>query len=285
MNQPKNLQSITRKTLLYKSGVEYADYGLNHIEGCSHGCTYPCYAMMMKKRCGQVKTYEDWIHPKIVENTLELLSTELPRLKDKINEVFLCFATDPFMYGVNEVNDLSLQIVQTLNDWNIKTVTVSKGVYPSALASKTKYGTQNEYGSTLVSLDEDFRRIYEPHASPISERVKALRKLHDSGLKTWVSMEPYPTPNIMKQDIREILSEISFVDRIVFGKWNYNRKTSDFSYYKNFYNSMSYQVLNFCAKNSIEVHIKEGTISPGCLKNSDEETFISGYLLTNRVGG
>jgi DNA repair photolyase len=67
----EKLTEITRKTLLYKSGVEYADYGLNHAEGCSHGCTYPCYAMMMKKRHGIVSSYEDWIKPKIVSNALE----------------------------------------------------------------------------------------------------------------------------------------------------------------------------------------------------------------------
>lgn len=276
------LQSIERKSLLYKSNVEYADYGLNHIEGCSHGCTYPCYAMMMKKRCGVINSYDEWIQPKIVDNALQLLSAELPRLKDKINEVFLCFATDPFMHGVNEVSDLSLRILEVLSSWNIKAITVSKGVYPRALTNKKKYGAQNEYGSTLVSLSEDFRRTYEPYASPIRERVKTLRELHDAGLKTWVSMEPYPTPNIMKQDIGEILREIAFVDRIVFGKWNYNRRTSDFSYYKNFYNSMTYQVLNFCAKKSIEVHIKEGTISSSCLSpGSREERIVSEYVCGN----
>ena len=43
-------KSIKRKTLLYKTGVEYGDYTINHIQGCSHGCKYPCYAMMMAKR-------------------------------------------------------------------------------------------------------------------------------------------------------------------------------------------------------------------------------------------
>jgi len=57
------LHKITRKTLLYKSGVEYADYALNHAEGCTHGCTYPCYAMMMKKRCGVIASYQDWVRP------------------------------------------------------------------------------------------------------------------------------------------------------------------------------------------------------------------------------
>ena len=75
------MKKIIRKTLLYKSGVEYADYAINHAEGCSHGCTYPCYAMMMKKRCGVIKTYKDWLTPKIVGNALELLDKEIPKYK------------------------------------------------------------------------------------------------------------------------------------------------------------------------------------------------------------
>ena len=73
----EKLEKIQRKTLLYKSGVEYADFGLNHVEGCTHGCRYPCYAMMLKKRCGKIASYQDWTQPKIVENSLELLDKEI----------------------------------------------------------------------------------------------------------------------------------------------------------------------------------------------------------------
>ena len=44
------MESIKRKSLLYKTGVEYGDYTINIAEGCSHGCKYPCYAMLMAKR-------------------------------------------------------------------------------------------------------------------------------------------------------------------------------------------------------------------------------------------
>ena len=46
---------ITRKSMLYKTGVEYGDYTMNHVFGCAHGCKYPCYAFLQKKRFGQVK--------------------------------------------------------------------------------------------------------------------------------------------------------------------------------------------------------------------------------------
>src|SRR3990167_3895900 len=78
------LPKVYRKTLLYKSKVEYANFCLNHVEGCSHGCRYPCYAMMMKKRCGLIKDYQEWIKPKLVGNALELLDKEIPKYKSKI---------------------------------------------------------------------------------------------------------------------------------------------------------------------------------------------------------
>ena len=68
-----NMQCIQRKTLIYKTGVEYGDYTLNHVLGCSHGCKYPCYAFQMKKRFGKVSSYEEWIKPVVVENFIELL--------------------------------------------------------------------------------------------------------------------------------------------------------------------------------------------------------------------
>ena len=69
---------IQRKSMLYKTGVEYGDYTMNHVLGCSHGCKFPCYAYMMKKRFGQISSYEEWIEPHLVSNTLELLDKEIP---------------------------------------------------------------------------------------------------------------------------------------------------------------------------------------------------------------
>ena len=105
------MKTIARKTMLYETGVEYGDYTMNHVQGCAHGCNFPCYAFLMKKRFGQVKTYEEWLEPKLVSNTLELLDREIPRLKKKIQSVHLCFTTDPFMYGYPEVEQMSIAAI------------------------------------------------------------------------------------------------------------------------------------------------------------------------------
>lgn len=247
------LPRILRKTLLYRSGVEYADYCINHIEGCSHGCTFPCYAMLMKIRRGIIKDYKEWIQPKIVSNSLELLDKEIPKYKHKIKSVHLCFTTDPFMYGYPEVADLTLKIIERLNKDNIHCTVLTKGIYPEVLIDTKKYGNDNEYGITLVSLDERFRRRFEPYSASYEDRIKSLNYLHNKGLKTWVSVEPYPTPNFISQDLREILEEVSFVDKIIFGKLNYNAKSMHF---EDFYHDCIKIVIDFCKNRGIKYHIK-----------------------------
>lgn len=265
------MEGILRKSLLYKSGVEYADFCINHVEGCAHGCRFPCYAMMMKKRCGVIKDYSDWIRPKIVANALELLDKEIPKYKNRIKFVHLCFTTDPFMYKYPEVADLTLKIIERLNKDNIRCTVLTKGIYPKDLADVKKYGINNEYGITLVSLDEGFKNRFEPFTAPYTKRIESLKYLHDKGLKTWISMEPYPTTNLVNQDLLKILRNIKFVDKIIFGKLNYNVKITEFENNRDFYEKHTRIVINFCDKYKIGYHIKYGTQKKDC--KSTEKIF------------
>ena len=252
------MKTIERKTMLYKTGVEYGDYTINHALGCSHGCKYPCYAFLMAKRFGRVVSYDEWIQPKIACNTLEILDKEIPKLKDDIKEVHLCFTTDPFMLGFDEVSEMSIQIIKKLNSHGIKCTALTKGILPVELSELDKI---NEFGITLVSLNEDYRKKYEPFAAPYYERIKALKSLHEKGITTWVSIEPYPTPNIIKQDYDKILEAISFVDNIIFGRTNYSKQISAYKDHKKFYNDLAYRTISYCQANNKRCHIKDKTIT------------------------
>lgn len=249
---------IERRTMLYKTGVEYGDYTMNHILGCAHGCKYPCYAFLMKKRFGKVTSYNDWLEPYLVSNTLEILDKEIPRLKSKIKSVQLCFTTDPFMYEYDEIEKMSLAAIKKLNDAGIKCTVLTKGLLPIALAD---YSNENEYGITLISLDETYREKAEPGAAPYADRLSALKALHDKGCKTWVSVEPYPTPNLIDQKIDEILKAIEFTDKIIFGRTNYSKEISAYKSHRAFYNEQAEKVVSFCKERGIIYHIKEGTIT------------------------
>lgn len=251
------MKTIIRKTMLYKTNVEYGDYTMNHVLGCFHGCKFPCYAYLMAKRFGNVKSYEEWCEPKLVSNTLELLDIEIPKLRNKIQSVQLCFTTDPFMENYPEVGEMSLKAIKKLNDAGIQCNVLTKGKLPIDLKNLSK---NNEYGITLVSLSEDFRAQFEPNSISYEKRISALKKLHDFGCKTWVSIEPYPTPNIIKQDLMLILERISFVDKVIFGRTHYNKIISKYKNYKDFYNKEANTVIDFCNANNIQYHIKDGTM-------------------------
>lgn len=261
-----NISYIRRKSLLYKSEVDYGGWTINHVVGCMHGCKFPCYAFMMAKRFGWVKDYNDWRHPKIVKNALELLDKELKTKKEKINVVHLSFMTDPFMYDfdsgeiIPEVKEMTLRIIKKLNSYGIRVSTLTKGLYPKDLLSKD-FSNNNEYGITLVSLNAKFKEEFEPFSSSYTERINSLKSLSKKGKRTWVSMEPYPTPNLDSNasQIEDVLEKISFVDKIIFGKLNYNVKSTKFENNNKFYSEMSKKVISFCNRNNIKYHIKTGT--------------------------
>ena len=269
-----NLLTIKRKSLLYETKVEYGNWTINHVVGCKHGCKFPCYAMMMAKKFGWVKDYQDWRKPRIVENALDLLEKEIPKYKNKIDFVHLCFMSDPFMYDfdkenlIPEIKELTLEIIKLLNQNGIRVTTLTKGIYPDEIIDGERFLKSNEYGITLVSLNDVFKRNFEPFSAPYKVRVDYLKKLADSGLNTWVSLEPYPTPDLdnMAEDIDKILESISFVKKIIFGKLNYRRLTNYGSnnslIWKNnndFYKEMAEKVISFCTRNNIKYHIKIGT--------------------------
>lgn len=268
------LERITRKSLLNKSMVEYADHAVNHVAGCSHGCLYPCYAFLQAKRNGQARSYEEWRTPKIVGNALELLEHEIPKHRKKIKTVHMCFTSDPFMYGHPEISCISVAILEKLNSAGIPCTTLTKGVYPADDIIGHGAIDNTMFGITVVTLNEEFRKQWEPGAAPIIKRIDACKALHDAGHRTWVSIEPYPTPNIIDQKLYPLLEAISFVDKIVFGRLNYNKRVSECEDFREFYNAQARLVVKFCRIHGIECYIKEGTMADDmkceALNNSPE---------------
>jgi DNA repair photolyase len=246
----KPLESIERKSLLYRSGLGF--YCINHVLGCSHGCRYPCYAYLMATHHGRVRDYEEWRRPRIVGNALALLDRELARKRVLPPEVHLCLTTDPFMVGHPGVGAMSLAIVERLNRSGVPCSVLTKGTLPAELADRRRFPCDNTHGISLVSLDEGFRREWEPGAAPYAERIAALRRLHEAGRRTLVHVEPYPPPGIFEQDLGEMLAEVAFVDHVYFSGWNYSPWVIRDGPTEAFYRRQAGIVRRFCAEHGID---------------------------------
>ena len=84
-------------------------------------------------------------------------------------------------------------------------------------------------------------------------------------LKTWIKKLEVTNSEFKDQiqqiteDLPKLLNAIKFVDRIIFGKLNYNVVSSKFKDNISFYEYCADKVIEFCEKNNIERHIKCGT--------------------------
>lgn len=68
-------------------------------------------------------------------------------------------------------------------------------------------------------------------------------------------------PNLIEQDLQEILEAVGFVDKIIFGRTNYCKEVTAYTRHKEFYNELAAQVIDFCKQRNIQCHIKEKTIT------------------------
>jgi DNA repair photolyase len=223
---------------------------LNVALGCPNRCGY-CF--------GRIAFFKpDWTNMRLPEqNPLDIVK------KQKFNPegVFLSFATDPF---VKENRKNTLDLLTFFRERNILTATLSKVDVPDIKG--------NRNGMTIVSLDPKFNLAWEPKAPLSSERIRKLKARHYEGEYTWISMEPFPPPEIWEQDLIELLEEIKFVDFIIFGKWNYDNRASTKEAIS-FYREKAIEFRDFCEAYKIRYWIK----------GSDSQGFIAKNKIPQKI--
>lgn len=157
--------------------------------------------------------------------------------------------------GHAEVGALSLANIGRINQSSIDCSILTRSVLPDEFANRERFSLDNVHGISVVSLDESFRRQWEPGASDYAERIGALRRLHEAGRWTLVHIEPYLTPNIIEQDLGTILDAVSFADHIFFSGWNYNTRVSKYPNAARFYRAQTDLVRRFCVERGIECEV------------------------------
>src|SRR5512135_580838 len=176
------VKEIEAKTILSKSQIY--DYALNAYGGCQHNCLY-CYAKFMKRFTGHREPWGSYVDVKI--NAAELLEKEVKKKKKAgvwISGV--CDAYQPLekKYGLTRK---CLQILVN-NGWPVTIQTKSPLVLRDL--DILKQCPDCEVGFTITTADDKIRKIFEPGAPAVAERVQALAALHAERIRTYVMVAP-----------------------------------------------------------------------------------------------
>ena len=194
--------------------LEYSPWALNLWLGCMHACKY-CYApkvLRMKRR---------EFHARGVprKGILEALDKQLrtPGAVPPGSEILLCFTSDPYQPAEAE-HQVTRRALEMLVDAGHQTVILTKNPKLALRDLDIMKRGKTKFGITALFMDEPSRQEWEPGASPLAERFRALAEAYDSGLRTWVSVEPVIYP---EQALLVIHHLAQWTDKFKVGKLNH----------------------------------------------------------------
>jgi DNA repair photolyase len=209
INQAMIVRQIYAKSILSKSRV--FDYTINPYVGCQHGCTY-CYARFMKRTTGHTEPWGEFVDVKI--NAPELLRKEIDRKTP--GRVWISGVCDPYQ-PIEARYELTKKCLEILvqHDWPITIQTKSALVLRDI--ELLRKADNIEVGFTVTTGDESIRRLFEPNAPSIKERIKALNELHLAGVRTFAMIAP------MLPEAEQLVSMLAGkVDSILIDRMNYH---------------------------------------------------------------
>jgi DNA repair photolyase len=197
------------KTILSKSKVH--DYTINPYIGCEHGCTY-CYARFMKRFTGHNEKWGEFVDIKI--NAADLLKDEIK--KKKIGKVWISGICDPYQ-PIEKKFELTKECLKILLKYSWPVTIQTKSPIVQRDLSILRRFDEIEVGLTITTADEKIRRIFEPNAPPIIQRIETLEKLQSNGIKVFAMIAPIlPNAEGLVQHL------IDKVDYVLIDKMNYH---------------------------------------------------------------
>jgi DNA repair photolyase len=203
------IREINSKVILSKSKIY--EYAVNPYAGCQHACSY-CYARFMKKYSGHKELWGEYVDVKI--NAPDLLRKEIQHKKP--GGVWISGVCDPYQ-PLEKKYELTQRCLKILieADWTVTIQTRSQLVTRDI--ELLKKSSKIEVGMSVTTGDDNVRRLFEPYAPPIKERIKALEELHSAGIKTFAMIAPL-LPEA--EGLGTLLA--GKVDRVLIDKMNYH---------------------------------------------------------------
>lgn len=191
---------------------EYAPLASNPYRGCGHKCAY-CYVPQVLRMSRP--EFDAGAIPR--PNFLDALTKDAQKYQHLgiTEQVMLSFTTDPYHPGDNTMTRDVLQIIQA---HGMAICTLTKGGRRAIRDLDLFRPGRDAFASTLTSLDDTFSQKWERGAALPDDRISTLKRFHEAGIFTWVSLEPTLDTESSLQIIEHTHE---FVDLYKVGRANY----------------------------------------------------------------
>jgi DNA repair photolyase len=151
------------------------------------------------------------------KNLIAQLEADCRKAPGSGQRVLLSFTTDPYQPADSE-HRLTRDVIQTLHRYGYHVQILTKGGARS-LVDLDLFTNRDAYAATMTLLSDEHSRKWEPEAALPAERIYALHAFHETGIPTWVSLEPVLSPD---SAIAIIEQTHTFVDLFKIGKLNHH---------------------------------------------------------------
>ena len=259
------IHSIDAKSLLhYHKKTFSTNWDINVYRGCSHRCVY-CFAQYSHKYL-EADFFADIF---VKTNAAEVLAKEFAKKSWKRHPVCIGGVSDPYQNAEADFEILP-KVLKVFIEYKNPLAITTKSVLllrDIDLFAELAKVTNVSVAVSVSVLNEDYRKLLEPHASAAVERLNMLKKLKDVGCHTGILLMPIIPYISDDENLEEVFRMASGVDFISAWPLHLRGKTKPYFYtfllrhfpqflnkYKELY---EHSEVNYEYRNSIMAKIKK----------------------------
>jgi DNA repair photolyase len=236
----RNPFAVTKTNFHFKS---LCNWVVNPCVGCAHGCPF-CYVPSVSAgkqqarlaeqgvsdpalEWGEYSLVREWDESEFLRSLRAAQNTPTWKLTPAGGRVVMYSSTtDPYQMLRHGDPDRRRELQAHLSDSVRRSMELIRDHSDLGVRVQTRFaravqdfdiyqslGDRAVFGTSVMTMREDLRRVYEPRIAPTQNRLDMLKRAHDAGIAIYVALAPIP-PECTAEDIHDVMSAIKEVDPI-----------------------------------------------------------------------
>lgn len=190
------IRKIEVKNIICKTALSSGNFCANPYVGCTHSCKY-CYAVYMREFTNHCEKWGKFLDVKY-----------WPRIansgKYDSKEIFVGSATDPYLPEEKEFERTRELLFQLYGSFTKISIQTKSDLVVRDLDVLSSFRNVS-VGFSINTIDENFKDEMD-EAPSIERRIEAMKRIHESGIRTTCFIAPI-FPEIT--DVKAIIERVS----------------------------------------------------------------------------